>query len=116
METYLRCFVNACPSKWLQWLPLAEYWYNNCTPSATHLTPFAALYGYEPKHFGISAANVVESPNLLTWVQEREVITDLRQQHLHRAKICMKKQADQHRSERQIAVGDQVFVNLQPYV
>jgi transposase InsO family protein len=56
----LRCFVNACPSKWLQWLPLAEYWYNNCTHSATRLTPFAALYGYEPKHFGVSAANAVE--------------------------------------------------------
>jgi transposase InsO family protein len=25
METYLRCFVNACPSRWLQWLPLAEF-------------------------------------------------------------------------------------------
>jgi transposase InsO family protein len=23
METYLRCFVNACPRKWLQWLSLA---------------------------------------------------------------------------------------------
>jgi hypothetical protein len=39
---------------------LAEYWYNNCTHSATRLTPFAALYGYEPKHFGVSAANAVE--------------------------------------------------------
>lgn len=28
METFLRCFVNACPLKWLKWLPLAEYWYN----------------------------------------------------------------------------------------
>lgn len=25
LETYLRCFVQACPSKWAQWIPLAEY-------------------------------------------------------------------------------------------
>lgn len=28
LETYLRCLVQACPSKWSQWLSLAEYWYN----------------------------------------------------------------------------------------
>lgn len=28
METFLHCFVNACPSKWLSWLRLAEFWYN----------------------------------------------------------------------------------------
>ena len=27
METFLRYFVHACPSKWSQWLALAEYWY-----------------------------------------------------------------------------------------
>lgn len=25
LETYLRCFVHACPRKWLQWLSLAEF-------------------------------------------------------------------------------------------
>jgi hypothetical protein len=25
METFLRCFVNACPSKWVSWLHLAEF-------------------------------------------------------------------------------------------
>lgn len=28
METYLRCFVHACPTKWSSWLSLAEFWYN----------------------------------------------------------------------------------------
>lgn len=27
METFLRCFVHSCPSKWSSWLALAEYWY-----------------------------------------------------------------------------------------
>lgn len=25
LETYLRCFVHSCPTKWSQWLALAEY-------------------------------------------------------------------------------------------
>lgn len=45
METFLRCFVNACPTKWLQWLPLAEFWYNTSSHSAIGRTPFSALYG-----------------------------------------------------------------------
>lgn len=28
LETYLRCFIQACPTKWKKWLSLAEYWYN----------------------------------------------------------------------------------------
>jgi hypothetical protein len=34
METFLRCFVNACPSKWSQWLAAAEFWYNASPHSA----------------------------------------------------------------------------------
>lgn len=54
METFLRCYVHACPSKWFQWLPLAELWYNSCPHSAIGRSPFEALYGYPPRHFGIS--------------------------------------------------------------
>lgn len=25
LETYLRCFIHACPTKWSSWLPLAEF-------------------------------------------------------------------------------------------
>jgi hypothetical protein len=28
METFLRCFANAVPTKWFEWLHLAEFWYN----------------------------------------------------------------------------------------
>jgi hypothetical protein len=44
------------------------------------------------------------------------VMSELVQQHLSRAQLRMKKQADQGRSERSFAVGDQVFLKLQHYV
>jgi transposase InsO family protein len=31
LETYLRCFIHACPAKWAQWLSMAEFWYNIAT-------------------------------------------------------------------------------------
>lgn len=38
------------------------------------------------------------------------------QQHLLRAQDRMKKQADKIRYERQFAVGDLVYLKLQPYI
>lgn len=46
METFLRCFVHACPSHWIHWLSLAEFWYNTNTHSALGCTPFEVVYGY----------------------------------------------------------------------
>jgi transposase InsO family protein len=40
METFLRCFVHACPKQWFQWLHLAEFWYNSSWHSALGTSPF----------------------------------------------------------------------------
>jgi hypothetical protein len=116
METFLRCFVNVCPSKWLNWLSLAEFWYNTSEHSAIKRTTFSALYGHEAKHFGISAVSSVAVPELETWMMNRQVMNELIKQHLHRSKARIKKQADHHRSERQFTVVQMVFLKLQPYV
>jgi len=39
LETFLRCLVHSCPTKWLDWLPLAEYWYNTTFHSALGKDP-----------------------------------------------------------------------------
>ena len=28
VESFLRCFIQSCPSKWSNWLHLAEFWYS----------------------------------------------------------------------------------------
>jgi hypothetical protein len=116
METFLRCFVHSCPSKWSSWLALAEYWYNNSPHSAINRSPFEALYGYVPRHFGITVNTAVPVQNLSDWLQQRQLMTDVIKLHLARAKNRMKKQADKGRSERQFDLGDFVFFKLQPYV
>lgn len=53
LEMYLRCFAQACPSKWVQWISQAEFWYNTSPHSSLGRSPFEVLYGFPPRHFGI---------------------------------------------------------------
>lgn len=115
LEMFLRCFVHAAPSKWESWLHLAEYWYNTCYHSALDKTPFQVLYGHSPSQLGITTESCM-LPDLNTWLQERQLMTELLQQHLHRVQQKMKLHADKHRSFRAFCVGDWVFLKLQPYV
>jgi len=112
LETYLRCLVQSCPSKWATWLPLAEFWYNTSFHSALGKTPFEVLYGHPPSHFGIVSTDACNVPDLQQWLIERSAMTELIQHNLQRAQQCMKHQEDKHRQEREFGVGDWVFVKL----
>jgi hypothetical protein len=116
METFLRCYVHACPSKWLDWLSHGEYWYNTSTHSAIGCSSFEALYGYTSKSLGISSATHCRNADLSTWAEEKKVMDDLLWQHLHRAQQWMKHQDDKNRQERTFQEGDSVYIKLQPYV
>uniref|UniRef100_A0A2N9I5B5 Chromo domain-containing protein n=1 Tax=Fagus sylvatica TaxID=28930 RepID=A0A2N9I5B5_FAGSY len=48
LEHYLRAIIADKPSLWVEWLPLAEYWFNSNYHTSTKLSPFEALYGYLP--------------------------------------------------------------------
>lgn len=116
LETYLRCFAHACPRKWSCWLSLAEFWYNSSYHSSLGRTPFEVLYGFPPRYIGLDIAAASPVPEFSKWLEEGELMHDLVCQHLLRAQARMKKQADLKRSERQFAVGDLVYLKLQPYV
>jgi hypothetical protein len=74
------------------------------------------LYGHHPRHFGLSDSDAIQSVPLDEWLQDKSMMNDLVQQHLHRAQKRMKSQADKSRSEWEFAVGDWVYLKLQPYV
>jgi len=113
----LRCFVHACPSKWINWLSLAKYWYNTSLHSALGQSPFEVLYGYTPKHFGFSVDSAIpDSTDLSTWLSDTTLMQDFVRQHLLRAQMRMKRQSDKKRSECSFSVRDWVFLKLQPYV
>src|SRR5258708_34872400 len=48
IKAYLRVFVSHCQDDWADWLPLAEFAYNNHVHSTTHCTPFELDSGQHP--------------------------------------------------------------------
>jgi hypothetical protein len=113
LETYLRCMIHACPNQWASWLSLAAFCYNTTYHSAIGKSPFEVLYGYAPKHFGISAHSQVAE--LEEWLQDREAMNKVIHHNLRRAQDKMKMQADNSRMERNFE-GDWVYLKLQAYV
>jgi hypothetical protein len=79
------------------------------------MTPFRALYNYDPLSFveisfGDNRASMVQD-----WVQKSEDILKELKDHLQRAHTQQKVQEDKHRVERTFEVGDLVYLRLQPY-
>jgi hypothetical protein len=82
---------------------LAEWWYNTSYHTATRMTPFEAVYGQNPPSVlsYLSGASKVQAVDLTLTAQE--AILHTLKENLVMAQNCMKKQADQGRSERQFA-------------
>jgi hypothetical protein len=115
LETYLRYFVHACPRKWKAWLASTEFWYNTSLHSSLGCSPFEALYGHQPRLLKLEPP-AAGSGDLDKWLQERAIMNTLIRQHLTRAQVHMKKQADKNMSECEFSVGTFVYLKLQPYV
>ena len=49
LEAYLRSYINYKQDDWADFLPIAEFAYNNSVHSATTVSPFFANYGYHPR-------------------------------------------------------------------
>lgn len=62
LKTFLHCFTHACPKRWSFWTPLAQFWYNSSFHSLIGMTPFKAMFGYEPRLWGLTATSACSVP------------------------------------------------------
>jgi hypothetical protein len=115
VEGFLRCTVHSCPRQWSKWISVAEFGYNTSMHTALGKSPFEVLYGYTPRQLGIANLQLSNVLDLEQWLTERD-LSQLVKQQLLRAQQRMKSQAYKHRTKREFAVGDSVFLKLQPYV
>ncbi|KAJ1289184.1 hypothetical protein BS78_02G144900 [Paspalum vaginatum] len=94
---------------------LHEWWYNTSYHTSLNLTPFQALYGFPPPM--VSEDISTDCPNLIVQEQlrNRQVAQQVIKDNLQKAQTRIKHQADKHRQERQFAIGDMVYLKIQPY-
>lgn len=69
IETYLHHFVSHRQDDWADWIPIAEFCFNNSTSSSTKPSPFFACQGFHPRANSFTAPSKVprsdESVSLL---------------------------------------------------
>ena len=115
LEQYLRAFAAAKPTALVDWLPLAEFWFNTNFHSSTKVTPFEALYGFPPPRLLDYIPSTTSVEVVDDHLQKRQQIMSLLKQNLLLAQERMKVQVDRHRVERSFVDGEWVYVKLQPY-
>ena len=79
------------------------------------MTPFQALYGRQPPQLAELLLPPEDATATLTPNASAEEIAIRIKQNLQQAQDRMKSQADKHRQERTLEVGDMVYLKLQPY-
>ncbi|GJP42786.1 hypothetical protein CLOM_g2319 [Closterium sp. NIES-68] len=97
-------------SKWDLHLPVLEFASNNATHAATGQTPFFLCYGRHPltPQKPTTSATVQPAHDFITtmhqlWDRTHKGLLDIQQQQ--------KRQADRHRNDHTITVGDQVLLD-----
>lgn len=115
LENYLRCYIGDHPKSWVRWIPLAEWWYNTTFHSATKVTPYQAVYGVAPATLLSYVSGTTRVAAVDDELRDSEKALILLKDNLRKAQARMKQNADKHRTEREFAVGDWVYLRLQPY-
>ncbi|GJP46957.1 hypothetical protein CLOM_g6194 [Closterium sp. NIES-68] len=110
VEQLLRAACKDDISKWDLHLPVLEFAYNNATHAATGQTPFFLCYGRHPltPQKPTASATVQPAHDFITtmhqlWDRTHKRLLDIQQQQ--------KRQADRHRNDHTITVGDQVLLD-----
>lgn len=101
--------------QWKRWLPAAEWWYNTNFHTRLQCTPFEALYGYTPQQLSVGPLleNIVQAAEDV--VIQRQQFLQLLKDNLTKAQARMKYYANNRRTDREFAVGNMVYLKLQPY-
>lgn len=114
LETYLRCMIHNTPMKWLQWLHLAEWWYNSCFHHNIKTSPFEVLYGYPPPQLSLGAYLQSSQIAAQAFIQNIQHMVNTLKDNMLLDQNIMKLYAHTHRSERSFEVGDWVYSGCNP--
>ncbi|KAA3460485.1 DNA/RNA polymerases superfamily protein [Gossypium australe] len=115
LEDMLRGCVLDFRGSWEEFLPLAEFAYNNSYQASIKMAPYEALYGRKyrsPTCWTELGERQLLGPEL---VAETEDKVKLIQARLKEASDRQKSYADLKRRDVEFAVGDRVFLKVSPW-
>ncbi|GKC03402.1 retrotransposable element Tf2 [Tanacetum coccineum] len=112
VECFMRCMTGEKPKEWVQWVSLAEYWYNTNYHNSAHTTPFEIVYGHPPNlHLPyIAGTSAIEEADRT--MQAKEQAIAMLQFHLKRSHDRIKSIDDKKRSDKSFEVGMKVTYKL----
>lgn len=112
LEYYLRAYVNYRQDDWVRYLGFAAFTYNATKHSSTRMSPFMALYGYDPMPLQDDDWDY-ELPNKSAEerVQELQYIRHLLEMSLRKALDSQEKYYNQKHQPMSFAVGDKVLLS-----
>jgi len=114
LEDMLRACLISCKGSWEDWLPLAEFSYNNSYQESIKMAPFEALYGRKCR----TPLNWVEPGERrfygIDFVKEAEEQVRTIQKNMTAAQARQKSYADKRRKPIEFEVGDHVYLKVSP--
>ena len=113
LEQYLRNFINYQQDNWVEFLPLAEFAYNNTYQVSIKTTPFMASSAFSPRFDSVSTAQRNESANQFAKLMDKELT--LLKLILSESMDKYKKFADENRKDVEFNVGDMVWLSSSDY-
>src|SRR5258708_444979 len=108
LEDYLRMYVSHRQDDWVQWIPLAEFAYNNRRSSTTELSPFEIWYSEHP-NISVSIPKKESVPAAKDMASKISAINKEVKAMISISQERYKEQADKHKLPDPVfAVGDKV--------
>lgn len=110
IEHYLQLFINYHQTDWHEWLPMAEFVYNDREHSLTKVTPFFANNGHHPSN-GTNPKMTSNNPTAQEFAEQMQKTQDKAALALKKAADDMKQQYDIHCWKSvEYKEGDQVWL------
>jgi hypothetical protein len=111
IEQYLRVFTSHRQDDWAEWLPLAEFSYNNRIHASTRHTPFELDSGQHPR-MGIEPRRTSRNEAAGEFSKRIQDMIKEAQAALKQAADDMSRHYDRHRSDtKPFAIGDKVWLS-----
>jgi hypothetical protein len=111
LEEYLRAYIGPEQNDWDQWLPLAEFAYNNSCQESIQHTPFYMNYGRHPRLPDAPVVTGVGNKSAADLAVQLGELVKQAKSLLYAAQQRQKRFADKRRRDVAFAVGDMVMLD-----